>query len=387
MLMPSTIAPSTTPPRPPTLRAITSVRFFAALHVALCHIAANYTRWGPFAGFIRAGYTGVSFFFVLSGFILTYSHASEYEQHRGSPRRFYLARFARIYPVYALSMLLAGLLVPETFSNPLHLIAYAADFLMIQAWSIRMVNFFNVAAWTLSCEAVFYLLFPWLILRLKPATRTQALAAITALWLLAMLFPTLVLARHFGPHLATWLPMDESRLAFTIRRIPLFAIPEFLAGMSIGWLYLRFPPSRRAGLILAATGTAATCTALLLGDHLPAVMLHNGLLIPAYAAVILGLSTENPLTRTLCAAPLVLLGESSYVFYLFHFEIDHLLTHTFHAATTPAAAAWKLLIMIPFSVGLYLAVERPARRAILEYFDRERYVLPDGSATRGAATS
>ena len=81
----------------PQIRALTGLRFLAALHVFAFHMTQSDSSRVP--GFVRdiaaCGYVAVSFFFVLSGFILTYVHT-----HRGGldlrPRDFYVARFARI---------------------------------------------------------------------------------------------------------------------------------------------------------------------------------------------------------------------------------------------------------------------------------------------------
>jgi peptidoglycan/LPS O-acetylase OafA/YrhL len=98
VLEPRNPAPAPGQARPPLLSALTSVRFFAAFHVLLYHFLPPWRDRGPFAWLIGSGYTGVSFFFALSGFILVYSHAAEYLAGRGSPLRFYFARFARVYP-------------------------------------------------------------------------------------------------------------------------------------------------------------------------------------------------------------------------------------------------------------------------------------------------
>lgn len=54
--------------------------------------------------FLEHGYLAVSFFFILSGFILTYNYADRWPSV--SLREYLLARFARIYPIYLLALLL-----------------------------------------------------------------------------------------------------------------------------------------------------------------------------------------------------------------------------------------------------------------------------------------
>src|SRR5437763_10072877 len=147
--------------RLPNLKALTSVRFFAALHVALYHLVRPFDLWGPLAPLFSSGYVAVSFFFLLSGFILTYSHALEYERGKGNPTKFYVARFARIYPVYLLTTLAAGWIMRGQFDKPIHIVAFLADLLALQTWSVRTANFFNIPAWSISTEAFFYFVFPF----------------------------------------------------------------------------------------------------------------------------------------------------------------------------------------------------------------------------------
>lgn len=308
---------------------------------------------------MSVGYVGVSFFFLLSGFILTYSHAAEYELGRGDPKRFWVARLSRLYPVYLLSMIAAAFIYHKQFHPAYRIIAYVSQLLLLQSWWTRTVNMFHITAWSLSVEAFFYLVFPFVLLRLRPARAWQAVGAIAGFWLLAMVAPVLCLL--FEPGSAH----GAGIRTFMTERVPFFALPEFLAGISLGWLFLRFPPPARWSAYLASVGTVGLVVVMLFSKNIPHPLLHNGLLIPLDAAMLIGLSQENWIARALSAPMLVLLGEASYALYLIHLMFHEQLIDL-GVGTDLLSAAWKLALLLPISVALYRWVERPWRKRLLE---------------------
>ena len=93
--------------RRPRLDSLTTLRFFAAVHVVLFHMrVTKILDGGPwwYQNFASIGYVGVNFFFVLSGFILVYT----YDGFPLRARQFWQARFARIYPAYVVSLMAAA---------------------------------------------------------------------------------------------------------------------------------------------------------------------------------------------------------------------------------------------------------------------------------------
>ncbi len=355
--------------RRPNLRALTSVRFFAALHVALYHLVRPLSQWGPLQGALSDGFTGVSFFFVLSGYILTYSHADEYEAGRGTPKKFWTARFARIYPVYLLSLVYAGIVGRAEFHQKVHALAFAMDIFLVQSWSARAVNFFNSPAWTISVEAFFYLCFPFLLMRLRPSSTSKAVLATCAFWLMALAVPLFCLLRYPVP---AWNEFAVSSgtgasVVFNVERLPIMMLPEFLAGISLGWLNLKFPPSRRTSSLLVTLGLLLLVPTLMLGDRLPHILLHNGLLLPMFGMLLVGLSQENWLTKLLSNSFLVLLGEASFSLYLFHILFRKSTDPIFGSALTLRSAMEFLPLVIALSVLLHLFLERPCRKAILRW--------------------
>ena len=107
---------------------------------------------------IRGGYLAVTTFFVLSGFVLAHNYAST-AWNAGSLRRYAAARFARIYPVYFLSLLVVAPFIAAD-RTPAKARFVAAHGLLVQAWLGHIPVNWNTPAWSLSCEMFFYLSFP-----------------------------------------------------------------------------------------------------------------------------------------------------------------------------------------------------------------------------------
>ena len=155
---------------------------------------------GRLSPVVNGGYISVSFFLLLSGFILTYNYADRAQRGALSARSFWSARFSRLYPVYAFSLVLsAGMLMQEVHAHT------RAEFglgvvltpLLLQGWHPALSTFWNTPAWTMSTEAFFYLLFPWLITRRRPRQARTLLIILFAAWLCGLVLPALYM--HFNP--------------------------------------------------------------------------------------------------------------------------------------------------------------------------------------------
>jgi peptidoglycan/LPS O-acetylase OafA/YrhL len=160
------------------------MRFLAAMAVFGLHVS-TLAPLSHVARLLGAGDTGVSFFFVLSGFVLAWSYRPQ-----RTARQFYRRRVARIYPVYLVALALAAALAILDGS---HLRATDALSLAgVQSWVPSTRVFYGVAggAWSLSDEAFFYLCFPALIVaaeRLDDRGRRRAMAGcVLGTWLVAL---------------------------------------------------------------------------------------------------------------------------------------------------------------------------------------------------------
>src|SRR3954465_3656973 len=160
---------STPTRRPSRLDALTGLRFWFAFLVVVHHSLQHWfgNRVYPVADF---GYIGVDFFFVLSGFVLTWSWRPEV-----SARRFWWNRVARIWPLHLTTLVLAVVFVADQINHP-GVLGTVANLLLLQAWvpSDKVYFGYNAVAWSLSCEVFFYLAFPWLVKAIASmSTRSQ----------------------------------------------------------------------------------------------------------------------------------------------------------------------------------------------------------------------
>src|ERR1700749_3554704 len=105
--------------KPSRLDALTGLRCFAAINIVLFHFS-NPNWFGPFAPVVNAGYASVSFFILLSGFVLGYNYNSRARAGELNTLRFYEARFTRLYPIYLLSLVLAFRMLPLEWGEHTH---------------------------------------------------------------------------------------------------------------------------------------------------------------------------------------------------------------------------------------------------------------------------
>src|SRR5438874_12162874 len=170
------------------LGALTGVRFVFALYVVLFHSRAAFGEAPVFVRHIlNHGNIGVNLFFVLSGFVLAYNY---FQRADGGLqiRDFLIARFARIYPVYLLSVIL--FVPPGLFgavADPIT--AFISAVTLSQTWTGHMA--WNTPGWSLSVEAFFYLLFPLILLLLARLRVAGLLVTMTSVWVVGLIGPAL----------------------------------------------------------------------------------------------------------------------------------------------------------------------------------------------------
>jgi peptidoglycan/LPS O-acetylase OafA/YrhL len=357
--------------KPDRLNALTGLRTFAAVNIVLFHFS-NPKWFGILAPVVNAGYASVSFFILLSGYVLAYNYAARARDGKLDSVRFYKARFTRLYPIYLLSLLMAWRMVSQEYAVHSHRMFWTGMILsplLLQGWIPEIATFLNTPAWTMSAESFYYVLFPWLARWKRPEKMGPVFRRLGLIWLVGLIPGTLyILFSPDGiPHpdrfsTGPWL----QALKFT----PLPHLASFVFGMVLAELDELIPRIASARFLLGVGGFAALFLLLWLGPAIPYPIIHDGLLMPLFGCIILGLSGDNPLARVLGIRPLVFVGEASYCLYLLHFNFWNLIhdTHVLnrlHLAQYDPWISYAILIVMAL-LALHL-VEKPAQRQLRKW--------------------
>ncbi|MCU1370774.1 MAG: hypothetical protein JWO77_1968 [Ilumatobacteraceae bacterium] len=336
------------------LPSLTAVRFFAAFVIVMRHLLGRFAH--PSVADASALFLGtdeaVTLFFVLSGAIITLSWSSE-ERAAG----FWRKRAARILPLYLLFGLLSAVWLVHQ-DQPVDLLDVVAYVTMTQAWTARVFAL-NNPAWSLSCEAFFYLVYPAVrpVLLLLATASSRAVAVI---FLLVVKWQ-LVGYDHFRP---------------SVRFV------DFALGAVIG-LHLRSRGGRRIPPLFGLALLAAAYAAVVVPSLRTTTSLTPSVFLGGAGFCILVLARADQrgeATGIRWAAPL---GLRSYALFISHYLVIRVGVAAFSRAGwwegTSSLEAWVqigLLLAACFAVAelSFRFVERPSERRLRGAPDRVELV-------------
>jgi peptidoglycan/LPS O-acetylase OafA/YrhL len=369
--MPVAVQQSVETSRPVRLDALTGLRCFAAVDIVLFHFS-NPNWFGPLASVVNSGYAAVSYFILLSGFVLGYNHAPKARAGQLSKVRFWKSRFTRIYPIYLLSLLMSWEMLSAEYQAHTHAMFWAGMVLsplLLQGWIPSIATFLNTPAWTMSCEAFYYFLFPWMAKWKKPERMAPHIAKMAGVWLLGLIPGSLYL--YFNPdgltHIDRW---SYGYWLDALKFTPLPHLASFVFGVMLASLDQMIDRAHRMRLFFGVFGFAGLFLLLSSGREIPFPLAHDGMLMPLFGCIVLGLAGENLLARVIGNKVLVFVGEGSYCLYLLHFNFWNLLhnSHLLDKLNLAQYDPWiSYLILIGLSLVALHFVEKPARKLLRNF--------------------
>lgn len=349
--------------------SLTVLRIFAALLVVFSH---QYIFWSMdgafFQSFVRPvlsrGDIGVKIFFILSGFILTHA----YGDHKSVNKRdFFLARFARIYPMYLFGLFIA-LPILLLIQVPEHMARHGAAMglgvvgvktvcvlLLLQSWFPPATGHWNGVSWSLSTEAFFYAVFPWLMPWLRRMNDW-------ALWLIIALGVALETVRTMSIG-----SVAEHEGAAFLSFFPVLRVVDFITGVAICLLH-------RRGRKLSTSWSLAGFAVLVAGAEIASRSFLGFMLMHVGSCLIVAsLASSDWSPKNLVGRIAVLFGGASYGAYLIHQPLGYLIsTGLAKFTTTKLPYPAYLMILMALCSALFIYLENPARQWIRVKFSGKK---------------
>jgi peptidoglycan/LPS O-acetylase OafA/YrhL len=332
------------------LNPLTSLRFFAAFSVFLFHL-----------NMFDEGYSGVSFFFILSGFILTYNYHDKFSsKDKISLIDFYIARISRIYPLHLLTFILAlPLLYPTFFERPLlELLKLGFNLLLVQSF-IPFPEFFfanNGVSWSLSTEMFFYLILPLILFSFNKIKGNKKLISIL---IIIWIFCTAIVYIFRDISLNRWM--------FYI--FPPFRLADFLIGVILALLFKKFKNvniNNKVASLFEVASVLLLVFSIYFASNVHPSFKWGMYYAPFMSLIILVFAYQKGVfSKILSSRIFIFLGEISFSFYMIHQVIyRYLLYIPYLNKNRDIFFLLCLICTLASSIIMYKFFEGPCRNAI-----------------------
>jgi len=341
-------------------KSLTGIRAIAAIMVFLYH---NRKYWRndlpmPVMRLLSEFHTGVTLFFVLSGFLLAYRYKDEPLESFKEYAKYLLLRVARIYPLYWL--LLTAFFIDHAYSSKVitYFLHYTLLYPLFDAYVLKGI----AQAWSLGVEMWFYLFSPLLFLLLRKSV-LKVLSFLALLLGLAWGIGFSLKIANLNPHSLLY-PLN-----FILGNTFFGRSLEFFMGMYLAYLMqnktqllsglkLKYVTLKGSALFMA---TIAAIALFAKNSFVHGVetwqgrLLHETLLPVSVAVLFYGLLTEATLlSKFLSTRFMVLLGNASFAFYLVHISYFNLkLKELFFLPDNNFIVLWLC------SIAIFMWIEKP----------------------------
>lgn len=343
--------------------------------------------------FVRSGHTGVSLFFLLSGFLVTRPFLEErLSATRVRLRRYAANRALRILPLFWAVMLFGTAWTAARPADLARALPYLTLSFAVVPTTAESIAPFSYVWWSLATEIQFYVVLPFVFLAMR-GRRGRLWATLLALAWAAAYAAFLVHGRRLEVH------------AITVSHSLIGRAPQLLLGAAVAWVWLRRGPDLRRHLASSAWLRRGGGDAMLLAILAAlAVVLRGvagrGYLVAEVPPEHLWHVVEGALWGAVMLAFLVLplrlravvvnrwmirLGLVSYSIYLVHMPVLHAVFHGLPwlrtsprpSGATAAAVALATVATLCVSTATFHLIERP--------FLRRKSRSPRAPAARPAA--
>lgn len=391
--------------------ALTGYRAFAAYSVMFAHaadVAFSYSgALSPLRQYtVCMAYLGMTTFFVLSGFVITYNYFDLFSGNswKYASIKFIIARFARLYPLYFVFLLSSiGFFGNFSFSDrPVELLSFLS---LTQSWfNFQMIVF--PPAWSISTEFFFYFVFMFIpFAKIKNIKKNGVVFAI--ILMLLMLFTLYCMWKNqslitqFLDRIVA-VPTSPNSWGWLTYFSPFIRVFEFIMGACAAWLFMNSSTSKESDSppLVVLVVVYSSVVAIILLCYVQSSSYFNNTFLsfiainfgfsPFLACIFYNTSKYNlALTRFFSLKPVLFCGEISYSVYIIQFQVFSL----FPAYASPAfstqafiASSFRCVLFMffttVFAYGSYLMIEKPSRTMLRNSLTK--FFISNGSTSKSS---
>lgn len=354
---------------------LTGLRFLPLMAIVWHHSRDRFTFMHGFAEDISFVH-GVAFFFVLSGFILTYRY--NYVKDVGTSLHFFLARTARLWPMHVFCLTLLLVLVSEVFKVKGAMVpVFFCNLFMLHSWVPIWTYYFsfNGPSWSSATLSFFDFAFPILFLTAK---RNWLLPlAITASFVLIMIslcnIGHLEMSSTTGPCIngLVYINPLARLLEFTTGIVAALAFQKFSHKFKLGPIQTTVLEVAVLGLIAFITLNSHHWKALTTpwATEAGALWIHNsGVAFIPCALLIMVLATERGwVSKFFGTKWMGVLGDMSFALYMLHGVFIAYFTVNFHDETSPTNAFFFFASLLVAAHLMHNFIIQPMRKQVLKH--------------------
>jgi peptidoglycan/LPS O-acetylase OafA/YrhL len=361
------------PTSTPQIKALTGLRFLPLFVIVWDH-AHRY--WTPMHGWLETVHLKplVTFFFVLSGFILTYRY--NFVKDVGTSMHFLLARISRLWPMHAFCLFAILAAVPDVFQIKGEWFpVFVCNFLMLHSWVPISKYYFsyNAPSWSSATLSAFDIAFPFLFIGAQ-RSKTMMLAG-TGLLVLA----TILISQACG------LPEhchDSADLFGTLYANPLPRLFEFGLGVACALAYQEVHGRFKLSMPIATLLELACIAFIVFVDmnseawrfalkpyvtETGAFWLHyTGFTIIPFALFITMIAIQRgAISKFFAWKPMLFLGDMSFALYMLHGVYIAYFSTTFHEEYSLIPSLWFFGSLMIAAHIMHKSIVQPMRKQVL----------------------
>lgn len=353
------------------LSSLSLLRFSAAVIVILFHYkeGSKFLKAAP--EFLTAGPQMVTFFFVLSGYVLVLAY---YDKPYFSLKDYWAKRTARIIPIYLIALVLTGL--PRFIKGELDPIALILNITLLQSWVPPYPLSINSPAWFLSDLFFFYATFPPTLSYIKKSAPNPKLLLFAALFL--WLGTQAVLTPLFNSTFYKGYPSPSHDLVYYF---PPAHYCSFFMGIAGAYFAVKnrksinLSPASSNLLVLMSCFSVAACIeaqdfiSRVISIKLP---FDTSFYAPLFLSVIFIFTfAKSALTNFLSLKLFIVMGELSFAVYIMQSPLYLITYHFLKRLNIPYDFKLLIYLLVLLATGVFLlyAVENQVKAYVNKRFN------------------